>query len=485
MKTIQVGKTPINQESTASVVKDLPADYRQFYKGVSAFGGSPAASAVSKEQFLANPSAYKAPSVSSVLGSYNINNYSTPAPGIYGGGMGGNSAIGMGGRPAIGIGGYTPPKTAAQLAEEQYSAYVSGVDSANATSRSNDLVNYLKSANPSIAPTQFAQYWSNGQGQTPIRDRMPSAGGANFADMYLNGQSPDEFYASRPDLVSTVHEGTGVSLGAAGLNMAGGRAGMTADTNTGSASGFSSTGMGGGSISNSGFGDGAAKGGSLGGLDSSSAPATPRTPEIKGPAYATGGVIGQQPLGNAQQPQQGGNPQGLIDEASQDLIRRNPQAVQQIKQLIDEAISSGEVSPQQMQTAVQMAQAALNNPSLWPQLKRWAEEQGIADPGDLPPQFDKGLVSMILLVAKTYTHADAGMQGAPQGAPQQSLASGGMIRGPGTGTSDSVPAINTSNGQKVAVSNGEFVIPANVVAAKGTDFFEALVNKYSPDQQGA
>ncbi|MBA5605198.1 hypothetical protein H3H36_07475 [Duganella sp. FT3S] len=41
------------------------------------------------------------------------------------------------------------------------------------------------------------------------------------------------------------------------------------------------------------------------------------------------------------------------------------------------------------------------------------------------------------------------------------LANGGMIRGPGTGTGDSVTAV--ANGQPVAVSNGEFRIPAAVV----------------------
>jgi hypothetical protein len=43
---------------------------------------------------------------------------------------------------------------------------------------------------------------------------------------------------------------------------------------------------------------------------------------------------------------------------------------------------------------------------------------------------------------------------------------GGPVSGPGTGTSDSVPA---------HLSNGEFVIPADVVRAKGTEFFQRLV----------
>lgn len=44
-------------------------------------------------------------------------------------------------------------------------------------------------------------------------------------------------------------------------------------------------------------------------------------------------------------------------------------------------------------------------------------------------------------------------------------ATGGYIQGPGTGTSDSIPAM---------LSNGEFVIPARSVQKFGVDFFEAL-----------
>lgn len=58
------------------------------------------------------------------------------------------------------------------------------------------------------------------------------------------------------------------------------------------------------------------------------------------------------------------------------------------------------------------------------------------------------------------------------------FADGGMIQGPGTGTSDSVPAVNTATGAPMAVSNGEFVVPPKVVQALGADFFQALIAKY-------
>lgn len=54
---------------------------------------------------------------------------------------------------------------------------------------------------------------------------------------------------------------------------------------------------------------------------------------------------------------------------------------------------------------------------------------------------------------------------------------GKMLEGPGTGRSDSIPAI--INGTRPAkLSDGEFVIPAHVVKAKGTEFFERLLAQY-------
>lgn len=58
------------------------------------------------------------------------------------------------------------------------------------------------------------------------------------------------------------------------------------------------------------------------------------------------------------------------------------------------------------------------------------------------------------------------------------FADGGQVTGPGTGTSDSIPAINTSNGLPARISNGEYVIPRDVVLAKGTEFFDKLLMQY-------
>lgn len=79
-------------------------------------------------------------------------------------------------------------------------------------------------------------------------------------------------------------------------------------------------------------------------------------------------------------------------------------------------------------------------------------------------------------------------RGAMQTTPAQ-FADGGDVsalgrplQGPGTGRSDSIPA--TINGsQPAALSDGEFVIPAHVVKAKGTEFFEKLLAQYDEGQK--
>lgn len=51
---------------------------------------------------------------------------------------------------------------------------------------------------------------------------------------------------------------------------------------------------------------------------------------------------------------------------------------------------------------------------------------------------------------------------------------GGLINGPGSGTSDSIPAV-VDGKRPIAVSDGEYVIPEHVVNAVGVDYFDSLL----------
>lgn len=64
------------------------------------------------------------------------------------------------------------------------------------------------------------------------------------------------------------------------------------------------------------------------------------------------------------------------------------------------------------------------------------------------------------------------------GTAMMAFADGGEIEGPGTGTSDSVKAVNGDTGQPIRLSNGEYIISKDVVDAKGVEFFDKLQARY-------
>lgn len=57
------------------------------------------------------------------------------------------------------------------------------------------------------------------------------------------------------------------------------------------------------------------------------------------------------------------------------------------------------------------------------------------------------------------------------------LARGGHIRGPGTGTSDDVEAVNEDTGQPIRLSNGEYVLPKKTVKAIGLKKLDRVVEE--------
>lgn len=73
-----------------------------------------------------------------------------------------------------------------------------------------------------------------------------------------------------------------------------------------------------------------------------------------------------------------------------------------------------------------------------------------------------------------YFMKDGGVVGADGRLDMNEDGAGGKITGPGTGTSDSVQAINTSTGDPIRLSNGEYIVKADVVREHGKAFFDAL-----------
>jgi hypothetical protein len=211
------------------------------------------------------------------------------------------------------------------------------------------------------------------------------------------------------------------------------------------------------------------------------------------PTYAEGGMVGQngmpvRPAGMQSGQQQAMSPQ-MLEMQLQEFMRKNPQQVQQIANGIMAGFQSGEITPEELNMAGQLAMTALQNPEMYQYVRQFAIQQGMATEEDLSPTYDQGLVFVLLLAvrdAQKQTGGAGGMggMGTQTGMPEQPVmsmanggyvsmgdhaAAGGTVVGPGTGTSDSIP---------IRVSAGEYVIPAKIVQAKGKDFFDSLLKKY-------
>jgi hypothetical protein len=87
--------------------------------------------------------------------------------------------------------------------------------------------------------------------------------------------------------------------------------------------------------------------------------------------------------------------------------------------------------------------------------------------GEMVKNFALSLAKMVTdLLAQKAVLALLGAFGAPTGViAATGFADGGLVSGPGTGTSDSIPA---------RLSNGEYVMPADTVRHYGRDFMDAL-----------
>ena len=190
--------------------------------------------------------------------------------------------------------------------------------------------------------------------------------------------------------------------------------------------------------------------------------------------HADGGMIGEQQHVGLSQGSPNGNPQMDMMRLDQ-AVKIDPASAKEVQLTIQQAVESGEITMEQLHTIFQLAKAALQDPALWPNVRAFAIKSGLVGPDDLPQQYDRGLINAVMLAAKS---AESMQQPQQPGQPVQALSNGGLVQGPGTGTSDSVNAVNVTNGSPVKVSSGEYVIPADVVAAKGKDFFDGMIRKY-------
>lgn len=215
------------------------------------------------------------------------------------------------------------------------------------------------------------------------------------------------------------------------------------------------------------------------------------------PSYQAGGMIGPGGTPRPPMPQQSGmgvgvsaaGPQGpmppqMIEAQLNQFMRQNPQQVAQIRQVMMQAMQQGQFTQEELNTLGQLAQVAVQNPSMYPYVRRFAIQQGILSEQEMPQQFDQGLLFVILLAARAFQQDMGGQNmmqgGSPRMAGGPSVTPAQVTSGaPSMAMGGTVPDSKKSDGSVlINAHEGEYVIPRNVVEMKGKEFFDNLVEKY-------
>ena len=200
------------------------------------------------------------------------------------------------------------------------------------------------------------------------------------------------------------------------------------------------------------------------------------------PSYQVGGMVGPggMPIragvgsspGLAPPGAMGQNlPPEQIQTEVQRFVQQHPQQVQQMQAAVQQLVQSGQVSMEELNMVVQMAQAAAQNPALYPQLRQIAIQRGIADEESVSPQFDSGLIFMLVLIGAAL------QSGGMQPKPVPSFKKGGML----PDSEDDSEDADEDDAVVAQLHEGEYVIPAHIVRAKGTEFFDKMLKSYTED----
>lgn len=194
------------------------------------------------------------------------------------------------------------------------------------------------------------------------------------------------------------------------------------------------------------------------------------------PSFADGGMIGPGGVpvrGAGLVPS--GQAQGVTPELMQQEVRRlvqsNPQAVVQIQQAVMQALQSGDLTPQELNVIAQLAVAAAQNPEVYPQVRQFAIQQGLATEADLPQQYDQGLVFTLLLVVQA---AQAQIGGQPLGAGQPMSAGQSPVGSYAGGGALPENSPNPDGSIKINAHEGEVIMTKAAKDYYGTKFFQKL-----------
>jgi len=166
-----------------------------------------------------------------------------------------------------------------------------------------------------------------------------------------------------------------------------------------------------------------------------------------------------------------------IEAEMQRMARENPEQINQVRETVMKALQSGELTQQELNMGTQLATAASQNPQIWPQLRKFAIENGLADEGSVSPEYDEGVVITMLIAARSMQNSTGGTAPTPQGPGLQGAQAAGQVPIGQFMKGGPLPqnSKNADGSIPINAHEGEFVIPAHIVKQKGTDFFEKMI----------
>ena len=166
----------------------------------------------------------------------------------------------------------------------------------------------------------------------------------------------------------------------------------------------------------------------------------------------------------------------VMEMQIQEFMNTRPQEVAQVQEAVSMAMQSGELTPQELNTAAQLATAALRNPAMYSQIRAFAIQQGLATEQDISPEYDEGLIFGLIVAARAGQNAPTGQNAmAPAQAP---MAPGMQAPMPSMGMGGQVPNSTSPTGEvPIMAHEKEMVIPKWLVEEKGTAFFKSMISK--------
>lgn len=191
-------------------------------------------------------------------------------------------------------------------------------------------------------------------------------------------------------------------------------------------------------------------------------------PQQSLPSYEAGGLIGQGglPIRPDGRPDYAAMPQDYesLKQAVMNIAQDSPEVVARVRAGIDAGVRSGEIDLNEINMISQAAMTALQNPEMYPQMRKSAIDRGLLSETDLPAEMDIGQVAALAIVA-------------------QSMGEGVQLEGENGGALTPQAAPVSGSGEvPIAAHEGEYVIPRDIVARVGTKFLDELIEKNRAEQ---